>query len=195
MIYAWKPRNVDDIDSESHALWLTTAPPADGSEGQCLPDNDLEENPNYSALLCKQYVDYVSKYPGVFESLAGVFEEDLPPPQPSDLGELPAATIAAVASLISVDSPKVSTYDSSGTAPHESPSHPSSVPPSAPNLGTSYADNRVCTYCGKIVDRPTRARDCRNRHLGLTPHKCQGRCGVVGWSAKSSHCVKYVLKS
>ena len=129
---------------EGHAPWLTTP---DGSE--YLPD-DLEENLSDSDLLRKQYLDYVCKYPGVFESLAGVFEVELPAGRSS------------------------------------------SVPPSL-NLDTNYAEDCVCAYCGKIFDRPTRARDCRNRDLGLTPHKCLGMCGVVGWSATSSPCVRYVL--
>ena len=186
MFYAWKSHISDDSALGRHASGV---PWPDGLEARCPPD-DLGEDPSYSALLLTQYLDYVRNCPGVFESLAGVFEVDLVVPQPSHGRDDIATTVP---SLISDNSyVNISTCDSSGTAPHGSLSHPLSVP-SLSNLGTSYAHDCVCTHCGKEFDRHTRARDCRNRDLGLTPHKCLGRCGVVGWLAKSSSCVRYVL--
>ena len=38
-----------------------------------------------------------------------------------------------------------------------------------------------CIVCGTQFDRFSRARDCKNKDLGLTPHACGGRCWRVNW--------------
>jgi hypothetical protein len=39
-----------------------------------------------------------------------------------------------------------------------------------------------CIKCRRVYDRATRARDCANQDLGLTPYQCKGACGDVNWS-------------
>jgi len=39
----------------------------------------------------------------------------------------------------------------------------------------------ACSFCRKPYDRISRARDCENQDLGLTPHRCGGGCGNINW--------------
>jgi len=60
------------------------------------------------------------------------------------------------------------------------------TPPSRTLRNSPYGRRRydfLCTYCGTGYDRVGRARDCRNADLGLTPYRCEGRCGEVQWFA------------
>ena len=38
-----------------------------------------------------------------------------------------------------------------------------------------------CQFCGKTHDRLSRARDCANQDVGLTPYRCGGGCGNTNW--------------
>jgi hypothetical protein len=49
----------------------------------------------------------------------------------------------------------------------------------------SYSEGRrefSCTKCRRAHDRASRARDCANQDLGLTPYQCRGACGDTNWS-------------
>ena len=49
--------------------------------------------------------------------------------------------------------------------------------------GSSRRYKHACLNCGRTFDRHSRARDCQNMDLGLTPHRCRGRCNSDAWYA------------
>jgi hypothetical protein len=117
--------------------------------------------------------------------LAGVFREPthtLPSGRGHD-GPVPQVTSGSHFSTIDVATGFRHAVGS--PFPHE-PNQPTLHPPTPPAPSTSSASSRyekthACTYCGTAYDRSTRARDCRNMDLGMTPHRCLGRCGKPGW--------------
>ena len=50
-----------------------------------------------------------------------------------------------------------------------------------PATQSSIVHRLQCEMCGKRFDRSTRVEKCRNRHQGIKPFECRGRCGAFGW--------------
>jgi hypothetical protein len=46
-----------------------------------------------------------------------------------------------------------------------------------------------CEDCHKVFDRPSRLDNCRNRHLGIKPWQCEGRCEDSTWFVILPHSV------
>ena len=144
------------------------------------PMGDLGDIPGDSYLLVEHFKEYQSKYETFAEHLPGVLLEGDPVddsfryfnqyPPPTDTWEMDYTP-----NSIDIDSP----VGPSSLAPasHQPP------PPLPSTSTTGFLSQKLynCTYCGTLFDRYSRARDCRNMDLGLTPHQCLSRCGTVAW--------------
>jgi len=151
-------------------------------EDQLPPMGDFGEAPGYSHMLAEYFREHQSKYGAFAEEMAGVFFEDdqadnssryfnqYPPPM--EAWETDYTTDAiAIGSSIGPSNPLASA----------GPQLPPLPPPSTSMTNPPSQKLYNCTYCGTFFDRYSRARDCRNMDLGLTPHHCLGKCGTVGW--------------
>lgn len=67
----------------------------------------------------------------------------------------------------------------------QTPATPRSIAQPLGSPTPSQGNKLRCEICYKRFDRATRTENCRNRHLGHKPYRCQGRCGALRW---------YVLK-
>lgn len=144
---------------------------------------DLGVNPGYSHLLDEQYTIDLRKNPAL-RVLAGVFRgptQTLPSGQGRD-SPVPRMTSRIECSASESTSETHTRGPSTPRGPNQPALHPAASPvPSTSAASSSYEKTHICTYCGTAFDRFTRARDCRNMDLGLTPHACLGRCGKPGW--------------
>lgn len=152
-------------------------------EGILLQQKGLGENLGYSHLLSEQYKDDVRRNP-LIKFLAGVFIEPpiTPPPSPeinNSVRQASGSIECGAGDAVDGDPAGVSINARDSNQTVILSTVPEGPPPSI--ASTSYEKNHVCTYCGIAFDRYTRARDCRNMDLGLTPHHCLGQCGIIGW--------------
>jgi hypothetical protein len=139
-------------------------------EDQVPPMGVLREAPGYSDPLAEYFRQH-QIYECFTESPDGVFLEDHPVDDPSRyFNQYPPPMntweVGHTTSSVVVDPP----VGPSSLAPpsHESPAPP---PPPATSTPNSRAERLYnCTYCCTLFDRYSRARDCRNMDLGLTPH-------------------------
>jgi hypothetical protein len=153
-------------------------------EDQVAPMGDLGEVHGYSNLLVEYFREHQSKYGSFAENLARVFLEDYQTddssrhfteyPPPMNTWEIDYANNSVI-----VDSTVGPSSDLAAAG--RQPPPPPSPPPSTSTANTHPQKLYNCTRCGTLFDRYSRARDCRNMDLGLTPHHCLGKCGIVGW--------------
>jgi hypothetical protein len=148
---------------------------------QVTPMGDIGEAHGDSHLLAEYFREHRSKYGSFAENLDGVFLEDDQTddssryfnqyPPPVDTWEMDHT-----ASFLVVDPP----VGPSSLAP-VGPQPPPLPPPSTSTTSSHNQKLYNCTHCGRWFDRYSRARDCRNMDLGMTPHLCLGKCGIAGW--------------
>ena len=72
----------------------------------------------------------------------------------------------------------------SPTPPAHSGAAQTSTPSSSPNIPSAQQNHRnrpPCSHCGRTHTRPVRYKACRDKHLGLHPFVCAGRCGKPSW--------------
>jgi hypothetical protein len=151
--------------------------------GKMNPQRDLGLDQGYTQILSEQYNVDVRRNP-VLEVLAGVFRHEAPTPSgqgpnsPVHHGLVDIERCAGGGSMVNNHARGLNhLHVPIQPTPHQS----TSSIPSTSAARSSYEKNHICTYCGTAFDRSTRARDCRNMDLGLTPHQCLGRCGMPGW--------------
>jgi hypothetical protein len=85
--------------------------------------------------------------------------------------------------------------DPMSAGPNAEDTHLNSVPsqsfhldPTSPSGTPARERTHRCQHpgCDKAYDRASRADDCSNKHLGITPYQCTGRCGKTDWYVISS---------
>jgi hypothetical protein len=157
-------------------------------EDHVPPMGDLGYTPGYSHLHLEYFREHQSQYDCFAANQAGVFLEGdpgddssryfnvYPPFSPLTIPWEMNYTIEPTL----VDSP----VGPSSLAPASSQPLPLPLPLPLPSPSTTNSHRQKlynCTHCGTFFDRYSRARDCRNMDLGLTPHGCLGKCEIVGW--------------
>jgi hypothetical protein len=148
------------------------------------PMGGLGDTPGYSDLPVEYFREHQSQYDCFAADMAGVFLEGAPGDDPSRyFNEYPSFSPPTNTWEINYATEPTLVNSPSSLAPANSP-QPLPPPPPLPSLSTTNSHRQKlynCTHCGTLFDRYSRARDCRNMDLSLTPHGCLGKCGIVGW--------------